>query len=45
MKAQVLHKYDMALTAPNWVTLQDVPDPKIAKSTDVIVRIGGAGVC
>ncbi len=22
-----------------------VPDPRIARSTDVIVRIGGAGVC
>lgn len=25
--------------------MEDVPDPKIEKSTDVIVRIGGAGVC
>lgn len=45
MKAQVLHQYDPALTAPTWVTMQDVPDPKIQKSNDVIVRIGGAGVC
>jgi NAD+-dependent secondary alcohol dehydrogenase Adh1 len=45
MKAQVLHNYDPALTAPDWVTLEDVPDPKMQKHSDVIVRIGGAGVC
>lgn len=45
MKAQVLNKYDKSLTAPNWVDYQDVPDPKIVKPTDVLVRIGGAGVC
>lgn len=45
MKAQVLHKYDDDLTAESWVTYEDVPDPVISKSTDVIVRIGGAGVC
>ncbi|MFK5979545.1 MAG: NAD(P)-dependent alcohol dehydrogenase [Rhizobiaceae bacterium] len=45
MKAQVLHKYDDDLTSPNWLKYQDVADPKISKSTDVIVRIGGAGVC
>lgn len=45
MKAQVLTQYDDALTADRWVTLQEVADPKIEKSTDVIVRIGGAGVC
>ena len=45
MKAQVLERYDESLTAESWVTMQDVADPKINKSTDVIVRIGGAGVC
>lgn len=45
MKAQVLHAYDEAMTAPQWVALEDVPDPRIEKATDVIVRIGGAGVC
>lgn len=45
MKAQVLNKYDDDLKASSWVDLQDVPDPKIEKSNDVIVRIGGAGVC
>ncbi len=45
MKAQVLKTYDDSLTASEWVTEMEVPDPKITKSTDVIVRIGGAGVC
>ena len=45
MKARVLHEYDESLTASNWVTYEDVPDPKITKPTDVLVKIGGAGVC
>lgn len=45
MKASVLHGYDEQLTAPVFVTYEDVADPKIRKPDDVIVRIGGAGVC
>ena len=45
MKAQVLRTYDPALTAPHWVHDETVADPKIVKSQDVVVRIGGAGVC
>ena len=45
MKAQILHNYDESLTASSWVTYEDVPDPKIVKPTDVLVKIGGAGVC
>ena len=45
MRAQVLKQYDDHLTAPSWVDLENVPDPKIEKASDVIVRIGGAGVC
>ena len=45
MKAAVLHRYDEKLTSAQFVTYEDVPDPKITKPTDVIVRIGGAGVC
>ena len=45
MKAQVLHTYDDDLTASSWVEYKDVPDPTITKGSDVIVRIGGAGVC
>ena len=45
MKAAVLHQYDESLSSGNFVTYEDVPDPKIESPTDVIVRIGGAGVC
>ena len=45
MKAAVLHQYDETLTAREFVTYEDVVDPRIEAPTDVIVRIGGAGVC
>ena len=45
MKAAVLHHYDEALSGSEFVRYQDMPDPAIEKPTDVIVRIGGAGVC
>ena len=45
MKAAVLHAYDEKLSGSEFVRYEDVPDPKIVKPTDVIVRIGGAGVC
>jgi NAD+-dependent secondary alcohol dehydrogenase Adh1 len=45
MKAAVLHQYDTSLSSPNFVALEEVPEPEIKDQTDVIVRIGGAGVC
>lgn len=45
MKAAVLHRYDETLTSPEFVRFEEVPDPRIERPTDVIVRIGGAGVC
>jgi len=45
MKAAVLHEYDKSLSAPMFVKYEELPDPKIVKGTDVVVRIGGAGVC
>lgn len=45
MKAAVLHEYDKTLSAPLFVKYEEVPNPKIEKTSDVIVRIGGAGVC
>ena len=45
MKAAVLHAFDEKLTAKEFVKYEDVADPKITRPTDVIVRIGGAGVC
>lgn len=45
MKAAVLHRYDETLSSDTFVQYEDVPDPKIERPTDVIVRVGGAGVC
>jgi NAD+-dependent secondary alcohol dehydrogenase Adh1 len=45
MKAAVLAKYDTSLSRPDFVVYQDVPEPKIVGPADVIVRVGGAGVC
>jgi NAD+-dependent secondary alcohol dehydrogenase Adh1 len=45
MKAAVLRQYDEKLENPVFVTYEDVADPRIKNPTDVIVRIGGAGVC
>ena len=45
MKAQVLHSYDESMQKNRWVSLENVPEPRIQGSTDVLVRIGGAGVC
>ena len=39
MKAQVLHKYDPEMKEAVWVTEQEMPDPKLEKSSDVIVKI------
>ena len=45
MKAAVLRQYDETLENPVFVTYEDVSDPAIKGPNDVIVRIGGAGVC
>ncbi len=45
MKAAVLHRYNEKLEGNAFVQYEDVADPRIDKPTDVIVRIGGAGVC
>jgi NAD+-dependent secondary alcohol dehydrogenase Adh1 len=45
MKAAVLHAFDEKLSGAEFVRYEDVPDPRVVKPTDVIVRIGGAGVC
>ena len=38
MKAQVLHKYDPEMKEGTWVKNQEMPDPKIEKASDVIVK-------
>src|ERR1700747_1103569 len=45
MKAAVLHQYDTTLSNPDFVVLEEVAEPEIQSQTDVIVRVGGAGVC
>jgi NAD+-dependent secondary alcohol dehydrogenase Adh1 len=45
MKAARLYTYDPDVTGPEFVTIEDVPEPKIEAPDDVIVRVGGAGVC
>jgi NAD+-dependent secondary alcohol dehydrogenase Adh1 len=45
MKAAVLHQYDEKIANPSLVQFEEVPNPKIEKTSDVIVKIGGAGVC
>jgi NAD+-dependent secondary alcohol dehydrogenase Adh1 len=45
MKAAVLTEYDTSLSRPQFIAYQEVAEPKIVNPFDVIVRIGGAGVC
>jgi len=45
MKGTRLYQYDAAFRGPEFLKLEDVPDPKIKDADDVIVRIGGAGLC
>ncbi|MBV8451946.1 MAG: NAD(P)-dependent alcohol dehydrogenase [Deltaproteobacteria bacterium] len=45
MKAAVLTDYDTSLSRGQFVSYQEVPEPKITSPSDIIVRIGGAGVC
>ena len=45
MKAQVLNSYDPDMKQDVWVKEEEVPNPTIEKASDVIVKIGAAGVC
>lgn len=45
MKAMVLNTYDESMKQDVWVSQQEIPDAKIANPDDVLVKIGGAGVC
>lgn len=45
MRAARLHRYDTTLEGPEYLVLEEVPDPEIREPDDVIVRIEGAGVC
>ncbi len=45
MKAAVLHQYDTKLKNSDFVVWEEVPEPKLKGDTEVLIRIGGAGVC
>jgi len=45
MKAAVLHSYDEWFSRSEWLLYEEVPEPTIKKEKEVIVRIGGSGVC
>jgi NAD+-dependent secondary alcohol dehydrogenase Adh1 len=45
MKAARLYNYDPDVTGPEFVTIEEVSEPKIEEADDVVVRVGGAGVC
>jgi NAD+-dependent secondary alcohol dehydrogenase Adh1 len=45
MKAAQLHQFDRLLSGAELLVYEDVSEPAIEKPSDVIIRIGGAGVC
>ena len=45
MKAARLHTFDETLRREELLRLEELPDPKVQAPDDVIVRIGGAGLC
>ena len=45
MKAALLYEYDEQCKGPDFLRVEAVPDPVRDSDTDVIVRIGGAGLC
>ena len=45
MKAARLHHYDPEVKGPEYLKIEQVPDPEITDADDVIIRIGGAGLC
>lgn len=45
MKAARLYEYDPDFRGPEFLRLEEIPDPEVREPDDVIVRIGGAGLC
>ncbi len=45
MKAAVLYRYERAHPEAEWLVYEDVPEPTISAESEVIIRIGAAGVC
>ena len=44
VKAQVLYEYDPSMQRPVWVEEAECP-PQVETASDVVVKIGAAGVC
>ena len=45
MKAARLHQFDETLKRQELLRVEVVPEPRLQEANDVIVRIGGAGLC
>jgi NAD+-dependent secondary alcohol dehydrogenase Adh1 len=45
MKAARLYEYDPDLRTSEPLKIEEVPEPEIRETDDVIVRVGGAGLC
>lgn len=45
MKAARLYNYDEKCAGPEFLKVEDVKDPVLESQNDVIIRIGGAGLC
>lgn len=45
MLAARLHEYDETFSRSEILRLEEVPEPQVEEPDDVIVRIGGAGLC
>lgn len=45
MKAARLHQFDASLSRQELLVIEEVPAPVIREADDVIVKIGGAGLC
>jgi NAD+-dependent secondary alcohol dehydrogenase Adh1 len=45
VRAARLYGYDEALEGPEFVRLEEVPEPRVEEPDEVLVRVGGAGVC
>jgi NAD+-dependent secondary alcohol dehydrogenase Adh1 len=45
VRAARLYEYDPQARGPQFVRLEEVPEPTVEEADEVIVRVGGAGVC
>ena len=45
MKAARLYNYDEKCAGPEFLKIEEVPDPRLESQNDVIIKIGGAGLC